>query len=159
MGLSSGLGDASSDSLPLLLLLSAVSFLSRLLSLLRLSPNSPQPSDLPSPLPSAVGSRLHSLSLLADHLSSNRPFPYEAPAGSGDDGCIFCLNRLERGDQIRRLDCCHVFHSRCLDGWFDAMNLSCPLCRSPLLPPEDRRTKAEAERRIGAELVAWLSPY
>ncbi|XP_010940002.1 E3 ubiquitin-protein ligase RHA2A [Elaeis guineensis] len=165
MGLPNRLHHASSDSIPILLVVAAAGWVSYLrylllcllhsLGLLRLHPSSAAADD---PLFSAAGSGLAGLVVVA---SSGRPFAYEAlpsAAAEGEKeepGCVVCLCQLADGDRVRRLACCHVFHSECLDGWLDQMNLSCPLCRSPLAAEERR---ADADRRIGAELVAWLSP-
>lgn len=49
--------------------------------------------------------------------------------------CVVCLGCLERGHQIRELsNCSHVFHSGCLDKWVDHGQMTCPMCRSKLLP-------------------------
>ncbi|CAM0902516.1 unnamed protein product [Alopecurus aequalis] len=49
--------------------------------------------------------------------------------------CRVCLERLEPTDEVRRLgNCAHAFHRRCIDRWIDVGELTCPLCRSNLLP-------------------------
>ncbi|XP_010251394.1 PREDICTED: probable E3 ubiquitin-protein ligase RHA1A [Nelumbo nucifera] len=49
--------------------------------------------------------------------------------------CMICLCSLEKRHEIRELpNCCHVFHRECLDKWVDGSQLTCPLCRSKLLP-------------------------
>jgi hypothetical protein len=45
--------------------------------------------------------------------------------------CIVCLSEFEDGDQIRRLPCNHVFHTRCIDEWL-GRDAHCPLCRHGL---------------------------
>ncbi|EHA8586925.1 E3 ubiquitin-protein ligase RHA2A [Cocos nucifera] len=164
MGLSNRLQDVSSDSIPIFLVVTAAEWVAHLrslllclfhsLGLLRFHPSSAVADD---PLFPAAGSGLAGLVVIA---SSTRSFIYEAPPSAAEkeeeEDCIVCLCGLADGDRVRRLACCHVFHSECVDGWFDQMNLSCPLCRSPLVAEERR---ADADRRIGAELVAWLSPY
>ncbi|XP_059634643.1 brassinosteroid-responsive RING protein 1-like [Cornus florida] len=51
------------------------------------------------------------------------------------DTCAVCLDRLRERDEVRELgNCCHIFHSGCLDRWLDHdTHKTCPLCRSPLL--------------------------
>lgn len=50
--------------------------------------------------------------------------------------CSVCWDCIEGSHQIRELStCCHVFHRECLDRWVDEGQLTCPLCRSTLLPP------------------------
>ncbi|XP_072984356.1 E3 ubiquitin-protein ligase RHA2A-like [Typha latifolia] len=155
MGISNRLHDVSGDSIPLILIALAAAWISYLRSLLLrlLFPSSPTSGDLFAP----VGSGLAGLVVLADHLASHPAFPFHCEDG-GDErrrpDCVFCLAAIGDGDRVRRLSCSHVFHAECLDGWFDRMNLSCPLCRSPPGTAVDGR-----DRRIGADLVTWLSGY
>ncbi|KAK9735230.1 hypothetical protein RND81_04G192200 [Saponaria officinalis] len=51
-----------------------------------------------------------------------------------DDDCAICYQSDNDDDFIVKLQCAHVFHQRCISEWFK-LNLSCPLCRSPCLPP------------------------
>ncbi|CAL1391848.1 unnamed protein product [Linum trigynum] len=50
--------------------------------------------------------------------------------------CAVCLSKVEQGDEIRKLTCCHVFHKVCLDRWsmqsFTRRSPTCPLCRRAL---------------------------
>uniref|UniRef100_A0A5B7C8R4 Putative E3 ubiquitin-protein ligase RHA1B-like n=1 Tax=Davidia involucrata TaxID=16924 RepID=A0A5B7C8R4_DAVIN len=49
--------------------------------------------------------------------------------------CAICLSRLERSHEIRELsNCFHAFHRHCLDEWVDKGQVTCPLCRTKLLP-------------------------
>ncbi|CAL9100719.1 unnamed protein product [Musa textilis] len=162
MGLSNRLHDVSGDSIPLLLLAVAAASIAYLRSLLlRLLPLSlsSSPADADADPEPSVGSGLAGLVVLADHLASNRSFAF-ASCSSGGEGrraeCAVCLCGLADGDRVRRLPCRHVFHGECLEGWLHHLNLTCPLCRSELAAPELR---AAADRRIGAELVAWLSHH
>ncbi|XP_059664129.1 brassinosteroid-responsive RING protein 1-like [Cornus florida] len=51
--------------------------------------------------------------------------------------CAVCLDCIESSHEIRVLcNCCHLFHRECLDHWVDEGQVTCPLCRSMLLPPE-----------------------
>ncbi|KAL7230121.1 hypothetical protein ACSBR2_008620 [Camellia fascicularis] len=57
--------------------------------------------------------------------------------GSGSPSCAVCLSSLSASDEIRKLcNCSHIFHRDCLDGWVDQGQLTCPLCRSNLLPDQ-----------------------
>ncbi|XP_077234321.1 E3 ubiquitin-protein ligase ATL4-like [Tasmannia lanceolata] len=52
------------------------------------------------------------------------------PHKSGGADCAVCISRFEPHDQLRLLpNCCHAFHSRCIDTWLSS-NRTCPLCRS-----------------------------
>nr|XP_009758907.1 PREDICTED: RING-H2 zinc finger protein RHA4a-like [Nicotiana sylvestris]XP_016496638.1 PREDICTED: RING-H2 zinc finger protein RHA4a-like [Nicotiana tabacum] len=52
-------------------------------------------------------------------------------------GCSICLESMELEDEVRELiTCTHVFHRGCLDTWVNDGHVTCPLCRSMLLPPK-----------------------
>lgn len=128
----------------------------------------------------SVGSGLAGLIVLADQLNLNRALSYQycsvqqqeqgehedeeeedEATGSGSEmgrvarpECVVCLSRFRDGDQVRKLDCCHVFHKDCFDGWLDHLNFNCPLCRSPLV--SDKRVPL-ATRRVGGDLLSWFS--
>lgn len=54
----------------------------------------------------------------------------------GQKVCSICLECIERRHEIRELcNCTHLFHRECLDTWIDEGQVTCPLCRSMLLPP------------------------
>ncbi|KAJ1272378.1 hypothetical protein BS78_06G197300 [Paspalum vaginatum] len=58
-----------------------------------------------------------------------------SPSSSGEPTCRVCLERLEATDEVRRLgNCAHAFHTPCIDRWIDLGEVTCPLCRSHLLP-------------------------
>ncbi|KAL7595017.1 hypothetical protein Lser_V15G30204 [Lactuca serriola] len=51
--------------------------------------------------------------------------------------CSVCLDCIDSTHLIRELlNCKHVFHRECLDRWVDEGQVTCPLCRSMLLPPK-----------------------
>ncbi|CAN4127107.1 unnamed protein product [Withania somnifera] len=51
--------------------------------------------------------------------------------------CSICLESMELYHEIRHLiTCTHVFHRGCLDSWVNHGHVTCPLCRSLLLPPK-----------------------
>ncbi|CAM0903219.1 unnamed protein product [Alopecurus aequalis] len=62
---------------------------------------------------------------------------YDDDDGHGElaSTCRVCLERLELTDEVRRLgNCAHAFHRGCIDRWIDVGEVTCPLCRSNLLP-------------------------
>ncbi|KAL6005808.1 hypothetical protein ACLOJK_006381 [Asimina triloba] len=61
-------------------------------------------------------------------------------AGEDETICAVCLSGVEVGHEIRELcNCSHVFHVGCLDKWVDQGQLTCPMCRSKLLPQRDEK--------------------
>ncbi|KAG5392285.1 hypothetical protein IGI04_022248 [Brassica rapa subsp. trilocularis] len=114
MGLQGQLSDVSSDSLPLMLLSLLAVFLSRLRSFL-LPPCDPA-SNLPLDDGSIVASGLANIIVLADQLSLNRLSSYRS-VGEGGSDCVVCLSELHEGEEVRKLECGHVFHKPCLEGW------------------------------------------
>ncbi|CAB4265112.1 unnamed protein product [Prunus armeniaca] len=173
MGLQNQLNDVSSDSIPLLLIALIASFINhlcsslfRLLHFLGLSNPGPGPDYDDGLLAgSTVGSGLAGLAVLADQLALNRHLSYrydrnrhdqqnDAVARSRDCDCVVCLSTLRDGDQVRMLNCRHVFHKSCFDGWLDHLNFNCPICRSPLV---HRDLVAHTRRRLAADLLHWFS--
>lgn len=82
--------------------------------------------------------------------SSPSPSPSPSPDGDrkgGDDivpqkMCTICLDPVDLKHQVRQLSrCTHVFHRDCLDTWVDSGQVTCPLCRSLLLPPKTNLTR------------------
>ncbi|KAL5986122.1 hypothetical protein ACLOJK_028112 [Asimina triloba] len=50
-----------------------------------------------------------------------------------DCDCAVCLGEFEDGEWLRLLPvCAHVFHSSCVDAWFQTHS-NCPLCRSSVV--------------------------
>ncbi|KAL1208264.1 E3 ubiquitin-protein ligase RHA2B [Cardamine amara subsp. amara] len=132
MGLQGQLSDVSSDSIPLMLLALLATFYRHVrCCLLRLCA---VPVDDAS---ASVASGLANLRILADQLNLNRLFSYRYADNNVASDCIVCLSKLKSGEEVRKLDCRHVFHKQCLEGWLQHLNFNCPLCRSPLLPHAD----------------------
>lgn len=167
MGLQNQLNDVSSESIPLLLIAFIANCVACLRSFLfsvfhsvglhRLD----QAHVMDDGLLGSIGSGFAGLIVLAEQRKLNRVFSYKYCCGGdsntndkGGSDCVVCLCTLRHGDQVRRLDCCHVFHKECFDGWLDHLNFNCPLCRWPLV--SDERVE-ETRRRVGADVVDWLS--
>lgn len=51
--------------------------------------------------------------------------------------CSVCLNRFKPDSEINRLPCGHLFHKACLEEWLNYWNITCPLCRTPLMPEKE----------------------
>lgn len=68
--------------------------------------------------------------------------------------CTICLESLEPTQQVRELSrCSHVFHSFCLDTWVDSGQISCPLCRSMLLPPKTNLSRCGGDLLKDPQLI------
>lgn len=49
--------------------------------------------------------------------------------GIGADGsssCCICMETIVTGDEVRRLPCCHLYHSRCINQWLGVKGV-CPV--------------------------------
>ncbi|KAK6140800.1 hypothetical protein DH2020_025461 [Rehmannia glutinosa] len=73
--------------------------------------------------------------------------------------CSICLECIETTHDIRELcNCSHLFHRECLDTWIDEGQITCPLCRSMLLPPKTNLFRCNQNRdglqQNNAHLVA-----
>ncbi|XWS68806.1 hypothetical protein CRYUN_Cryun04dG0124100 [Craigia yunnanensis] len=160
MGLQSQLNDVSSDSIPLLLVALIANCLGCLRNLIFDLLHSTGLLRCPDRTTTTIddvgvlGSGLSSLIVLAEQLNLNKVFSYRYCCGGGASDCVVCLCRLRDGDQVRKLDCCHVFHKDCFDGWLDHLNFNCPLCRSPL--KTDQRVDI-TRRRVSEDMFAWFS--
>ncbi|MQM12286.1 hypothetical protein Taro_045202 [Colocasia esculenta] len=62
--------------------------------------------------------------------------PEEGKGGHAED-CRVCLTRFEPESMVNRLPCGHLFHKGCLEKWLDYHHVTCPLCRTHLLPLGD----------------------
>ncbi|KAJ8769085.1 hypothetical protein K2173_000203 [Erythroxylum novogranatense] len=167
MGLQNQLNDISSDSIPLLLVALIANCVAYLRSLLFTLSHSVRfvrfgpIQTVDDGLLSSMGSGLAGMIVLAEQLKLNRLLSYKycrVEGGGGEDrgasDCVVCLCTLRDGEQVRRLDCRHVFHKDCFDGWLDNLNFNCPLCRSPLV--SDERVEF-THRRVGEDLMSWFS--
>ena len=49
-----------------------------------------------------------------------------------DDSCSICLEDFKTGDNIKKLNCTHIFHKECLEPWLNN-NSNCPMCRTDII--------------------------
>ncbi|KAL1162774.1 hypothetical protein V6Z11_A07G225900 [Gossypium hirsutum] len=54
-----------------------------------------------------------------------------------ENDCPVCLSEFEPKSEINRLSCGHLFHKVCLEKWLNYLKVTCPLCRTLLLPEEE----------------------
>ncbi|KAK6790690.1 E3 ubiquitin-protein ligase RHA2A-like [Solanum verrucosum] len=164
MGLQNQLTDVSTESIPILLVTLLANCIANLRSIifaflqfLGMSMNPIQIEE--NTLYDAVGSGLAGVVMLAEQLNLNRMFSYtfddQGDEASGSS-CVVCLNRLGDGENVRKLDCKHVFHKVCFDGWLDTFNFNCPICRSSLLVVSDERVEI-TRRRVVWDVIDWFS--
>ncbi|KAJ5239533.1 hypothetical protein N7468_004152 [Penicillium chermesinum] len=52
--------------------------------------------------------------------------------------CAVCLEQVNRSEEIRELQCLHVFHRECLEKWFLGDHYNCPLCHRAYYVPTTR---------------------
>ncbi|CAH2069116.1 unnamed protein product [Thlaspi arvense] len=51
------------------------------------------------------------------------------------ESCRICQDEFDGDDQVRCLrNCVHVFHKTCIDRWIHDDKMTCPLCRTPIIP-------------------------
>lgn len=51
--------------------------------------------------------------------------------------CPICHEPFHNGEEVRRLNCCHVFHRHCIDQWL-VRRTSCPVCKFLFHPHTDQ---------------------
>ncbi|XP_009117848.1 E3 ubiquitin-protein ligase RHA2A [Brassica rapa] len=156
MGLQGQLSDVSSDSIPLMLLSLLAVFLGRLRSFLHRPCDPDSNLSVDDSSSSIIASGLANIIVLADQLSLNRLFSYRCGGEDGGSDCVVCLSKLREGEEVRKLECRHVFHKRCLEGWLHCLNFTCPLCRSALVADG---CVSKTQRRVGRDLISCLSPH
>ncbi|XP_069153007.1 E3 ubiquitin-protein ligase RHA2A [Solanum lycopersicum] len=161
MGLQNQLSDVSTESIPILLVTLLANCIANLRSIIftflqfiGVSVNPIQIEE--NAIYDAVGSGLAGVVMLAEQLNLNRMFSYAFDDQSAGSSCVFCLNRLIDGENVRKLDCKHVFHKACFDGWLDTFNFNCPICRSSLSVVSDERVEV-TRRRVAWDVIEWFS--
>lgn len=100
----------------------------------------PSPSLVPVPVFSMVQSLKNQLPVMQYSCFVKR----KSGACVVDDPtcCIVCMNFVDRSHEVRELGSCyHVFHRDCLDAWIDHGNITCPLCKSKLLPAQGNSSR------------------
>ena len=50
-----------------------------------------------------------------------------------DESCSICLEDFKTGDNIKKLNCTHIFHKECLEPWLNNNNRNCPMCRTDII--------------------------
>lgn len=45
--------------------------------------------------------------------------------------CVVCMEDMKVGEEVRRLQCMHMFHADCVDKWLHT-NKQCPICRTDI---------------------------
>merc|ERR1712080_306748 len=54
--------------------------------------------------------------------------------------CVLCLDRFQIGDKCLQLPCNHMFHRQEVEKHL-YQTPSCPLCRTCIIPKEEKKTK------------------
>ncbi len=48
--------------------------------------------------------------------------------------CTICLEKFEINNNVIKLDCCHVFHPKCIYEWLNPNKINtCPTCRNIII--------------------------
>ena len=55
------------------------------------------------------------------------------------NNCVICLDDID-SKNIYKLDCCHVYHQKCIDEWLLKQN-TCPICRKECSNKENKENK------------------
>jgi len=72
--------------------------------------------------------------------------------GDDDPVCSICLGNFVDGEDCRMLPCLHVFHTACIDHWFN-VSQECPLCKRSVMRAStgnDNSNFAAEQARFGA---------
>lgn len=73
------------------------------------------------------------------------PWTAEEDGATGEDErkCYICLEVVEVGNMVVRLECKHVFHKHCVENAVAHQHFRCPLCRSAI-PTHDVETNTNS---------------
>ncbi|KAL6330415.1 hypothetical protein AAG906_040345 [Vitis piasezkii] len=100
----------------------------------------PSSSDSPEPTSEPFEFRRNPSETCMEEFRSRNPairFDTVCSCKRPEHDCAVCLTRFEPDSEINHLPCGHFFHKVCLEKWLDYWNITCPLCRTPLLPEEE----------------------
>jgi len=62
--------------------------------------------------------------------------------------CSICLDEFRPGEILRLLPRCdHAFHTECILPWLTERQGCCPMCKVPVLPDEQQRSRSRTPRR------------
>lgn len=51
------------------------------------------------------------------------------------ESCRICQDEFDSSEKVRSLrNCAHVFHKTCIDRWIHEDKMTCPLCRTLIIP-------------------------
>ncbi|KAJ4910290.1 hypothetical protein Rs2_04911 [Raphanus sativus] len=51
------------------------------------------------------------------------------------ESCRICQDEFDSAEKVRSLrNCAHVFHKTCIDRWIHEDKMTCPLCRTLIIP-------------------------
>jgi len=76
----------------------------------------------------AQGAREETLRRLPTEVYRKRDDDMNASRNDERNKCCICLEQFEDGDNVRRLQCMHIFHVHEIDNWL-RRNRECPICR------------------------------
>lgn len=79
-----------------------------------------------------LGVVYHHLFLLEYHRANRNRINWELAADLADENCAICLNRIEQGHRLAKIECMHHYHLGCLNKWVKK-KLQCPLCQTQIV--------------------------
>eukprot|EP00741_Cyanophora_paradoxa_P011596 tig00020563_g11204.t1 len=59
-------------------------------------------------------------------------FEVGGPLAGENASCHVCLDEFSAGQTAAALPCIHIYHEKCIEGWF-SRSLTCPMCRADVL--------------------------
>lgn len=59
-------------------------------------------------------------------------FKYSELLNNSDEKCSICLENFKNNDNIRKIECNHLFHLYCIDKWLLEESYKCPNCKSKI---------------------------
>ncbi|PSR96458.1 E3 ubiquitin-protein like [Actinidia chinensis var. chinensis] len=68
---------------------------------------------------------------------------FESLCQRPEQECLVCLAEFQPDAEINHLPCGHFFHKMCLEKWLRYWNVTCPLCRTRMVPQEEEEKDDE----------------
>jgi E3 ubiquitin-protein ligase BIG BROTHER-like protein len=59
-------------------------------------------------------------------LSQLKTEKFDVNKHKNQNSCVICMEDFNKNDEIRELDCKHIFHKNCIDKWFTE-HKKCPI--------------------------------
>ena len=100
----------------------------------------------------------NSQGLAAEDLAQLQSQAFQADNSVANQPCVICLENIEVGARVIKLNCNHTFHSSCVAQWF-GVNTTCPICRSNESTTENNADDSNGNTTVRLPLENFMHLY